>query len=194
MTNATRLYLCIQSGCRVGPLKDPAGLTRHLREVHGLRKDGTIAETFPCPEPTCQRHKRGFRRKSNMKDHYKRTHLTDSSSSPMSLPTPATSHASEVVEEEDEIRLSSVVGLRKSPILCRSDRQVANRQQAILDNLEQRCLKLEAQIKALQHCIETFQGSCEDLEEMLNHLQRKKDNTDKQIEAGRRFIEVCDDE
>ena len=43
-------------------------LGRHLREVHGGGKE------YPCPDPTCDRHTRPFRRLKNQEGHVEKRH------------------------------------------------------------------------------------------------------------------------
>lgn len=63
----SRPYACKHSSCNYRRFGDKAGLTRHLREVHGT-------EVHYCPFVSCNRHTRGFPRKYNLFQHQKRCH------------------------------------------------------------------------------------------------------------------------
>ena len=58
---------CTRPGCNNRKFSDQACLNRHLREVHTL-------ETSYCPIVSCNRHKKGFKRKLNLILHKKRCH------------------------------------------------------------------------------------------------------------------------
>jgi hypothetical protein len=67
----TRPYACKHSSCNYRRFGDKAGLTRHLREVHGT-------EVHYCLFVLCNRNSRGFPRKYNLIQHQKRCHSDQS--------------------------------------------------------------------------------------------------------------------
>ena len=86
MAKHTRPYDCPEIGCDVSPFGDKAGLQRHKREVHRLRDgDEKPAKVYPCPKAGCKRNRKAFSRKSNMLEHYRRTHGEDSQTSVESI-------------------------------------------------------------------------------------------------------------
>ncbi|KAI9886525.1 MAG: hypothetical protein M1823_001636 [Watsoniomyces obsoletus] len=70
----TRPYSCSVTGCKAPSFGDVGGLFRHQREVHKARDgDRPVTEYF-CPEPSCERYRRGFPRRWNLLEHQRRIH------------------------------------------------------------------------------------------------------------------------
>jgi uncharacterized Zn-finger protein len=70
MDKHTRPYKCPISSCKVKDFSNAGDLGRHRREVHS-------SPSFICPIATCKRHRKGFGRKDNLTQHFKRTHSED---------------------------------------------------------------------------------------------------------------------
>ena len=49
-------------------------MQRHQREIHGRLNNGRSVQQAFCPNPLCARHRKGFARQSNPKEHVKRVH------------------------------------------------------------------------------------------------------------------------
>ena len=146
-----QLFACTEINCKASPLRDRAGLARHRREVHKLGKDRIPAETFPCPVQTCNRHKNGFSRRANMKEHFKRTHEPKSSTSPMSVS--GDSSTSRVLEEEDDIQAAEKL---QPPLRSRSQQEnksTCGSLHAELDRWEREELRIQRKIAALKQAI-----------------------------------------
>lgn len=77
MAKHTRPFQC--SACQVRPFSDKASLQRHRREVHQLDDNDQPSHDYRCPEKDCPRNRRGFPRKYNMLQHYKRKHESSNS-------------------------------------------------------------------------------------------------------------------
>jgi hypothetical protein len=69
MDKHERPYKCLEKSCHNRTFPDKGGLRRHQRSVHGK-------PLFVCPVTSCERHKKGFARKDNLNEHWKRVHPT----------------------------------------------------------------------------------------------------------------------
>ena len=88
-----------------------------------------------------------------MKDHYKRTHQSISSTSPMSVSTPGDSSTSRVLEEEDDIQpVDNLQALLHSK-LRQENTGTAGSLRAKLDRLEQTKLQIQIKIDAIKQAI-----------------------------------------
>ncbi|KAH0566017.1 hypothetical protein GP486_000589 [Trichoglossum hirsutum] len=91
MDKHKRPHKCNYPNCITPSFGDKSGLLRHQREVHSSRKRGHDLRRYFCPELTCERHKRGFKRRWNLQEHQRRMHkeirekATSLLSSPVSL-------------------------------------------------------------------------------------------------------------
>jgi hypothetical protein len=90
MDKHKRPHKCSHPNCTTPSFGDKSGLLRHQREVHSSRKEGHNSGRYFCPELTCERQKRGFKRRWNLQEHQRRMHeeggekTTPSPSSPVS--------------------------------------------------------------------------------------------------------------
>ena len=62
-----RPYKCSVTGCKVKDFSNAGDLKRHKQEVHS-------PPAFSCPVVSCKRHRRGFSRRDNLKQHLERCH------------------------------------------------------------------------------------------------------------------------
>jgi hypothetical protein len=70
-----RPYVCSHKSCNRKNFSNKSGLERHKREVHS-------SQNFICPIRSCDRSKKGFHRRHNLREHQKRVHGFRSSNSP----------------------------------------------------------------------------------------------------------------
>ena len=54
-----------------------------MRERHGRDEEGRLVTTWPCPEPTCKRHLKGFPRRTNLQYHCQKIHGYDTEGKPL---------------------------------------------------------------------------------------------------------------
>jgi hypothetical protein len=62
-----RPYKCSVTGCKIKDFSNAGELKRHKQEVHS-------PPAFSCPVVSCKRHRRGFSRRDNLKQHLERCH------------------------------------------------------------------------------------------------------------------------
>ncbi|KAH0553433.1 hypothetical protein GP486_006496, partial [Trichoglossum hirsutum] len=74
MDKHKRPHKCDYPGCTTPPFGDKSTLIRHRREVHDSRNDGRSAGEYCCPAPSCERQYRGFARRWNLLEHWRRMH------------------------------------------------------------------------------------------------------------------------
>ena len=72
-----RQYPCRDLSCDSKLFATRSDLKRHQREVHRKDEDGKASPVFPCLIESCERHMRGFSRRSNLQDHCSRVHRLD---------------------------------------------------------------------------------------------------------------------
>lgn len=68
-------YVCSHRSCNRKNFSNNSGLGRHKREVHS-------SQNFTCPIRSCDRSKKGFHRRHNLRQHQQRVHGFRSSNSP----------------------------------------------------------------------------------------------------------------
>ncbi|OBT89121.1 hypothetical protein VE02_01995 [Pseudogymnoascus sp. 03VT05] len=90
-----RPYICSHWSCSGKNFSNKSGLERHKREVHS-------SQIFTCPIRSCDRSKKGFHRRHNLREHQKRVHGFRSYNSPR-----APSINSEELSESEESTPSS---------------------------------------------------------------------------------------